>query len=97
MTVAATHAALLLAQGAGRLIRTSTDRGVLAVLDSRLATARYGSFLRASLPPMWPTTDGEVVRSALQRLAAEPAAAPAGAPVEAPVGVPFETAETAEA
>jgi ATP-dependent DNA helicase DinG len=93
MTVAATHAALLLAQGAGRLIRTSTDRGVLAVLDSRLATARYGSFLRASLPPMWPTTDGEVVRSALQRLAAEPAAAPAGAPV----GVPFETAETAEA
>ncbi len=71
MTVAAAHAALLMAQGAGRLIRTSTDRGVLAVLDSRLATARYGPFLRSSLPPMWPTTDGAVVRQALQRLAAE--------------------------
>ena len=43
MQVAATHAALLLAQGAGRLIRTTTDRGVVAVLDPRLATARYGS------------------------------------------------------
>jgi ATP-dependent DNA helicase DinG len=68
MTVAAAHAALLMAQGAGRLIRTSSDRGVLAVLDSRLATARYGPFLRASMPPMWPTTDGAVVRQALQRL-----------------------------
>ena len=57
MPVAATHAALLLAQGSGRLIRTTTDRGVVAVLDPRLVTARYGSFLRASLPPMWPTTD----------------------------------------
>ena len=57
MQVAATHAALLLAQGAGRLIRTTTDRGVVAVLDPRLVTARYGGFLRASLPPMWSTTD----------------------------------------
>ncbi|HEU4676537.1 MAG TPA: ATP-dependent DNA helicase [Motilibacteraceae bacterium] len=70
MTVAATHAALLLAQGAGRLIRTTTDRGVVAVLDPRLVTARYGTFLRASLPPMWMTTDGQVVRKALARLAA---------------------------
>jgi ATP-dependent DNA helicase DinG len=70
MTVAATHAALLLAQGAGRLIRTTTDRGVVAVLDPRLVTARYGAFLRASLPPMWMTTDGQVVRKALARLAA---------------------------
>ncbi|WP_238473597.1 ATP-dependent DNA helicase [Nocardioides cavernaquae] len=68
MSVAATHAALLLAQGAGRLIRTSTDRGIVAVLDPRLATARYGGFLRASLPPMWPTSDGEMVRGALKRL-----------------------------
>ncbi len=43
MQVAATHAALLLAQGSGRLIRTTTDRGVVAVLDPRLVTARYGS------------------------------------------------------
>jgi ATP-dependent DNA helicase DinG len=69
MQVAATHAALLLAQGTGRLIRTTTDRGVVAVLDPRLVTARYGSFLRASLPPMWSTTDRDVVLDALRRLA----------------------------
>lgn len=73
MTVAATHAALLLAQGSGRLIRRGTDRGVVAILDPRLVTARYGSFLAASLPPMWPTTDPGVVRSALARLDAEAA------------------------
>lgn len=69
MSVAATHAALLLAQGAGRLIRTTTDRGVVACLDPRLVTARYGGFLRASLPPMWTTHDPAVVRKALARLA----------------------------
>ncbi len=69
MTVAATAAALLLAQGTGRLLRTMTDRGVVAILDPRLVTARYGSFLRASLPPFWTTTDPEVVRGALRRLA----------------------------
>ena len=69
MAVAATHAALLLAQGAGRLIRTTSDRGVVAVLDPRLVTAGYGGFLRASLPPMWPTTDRDVVLKALARLA----------------------------
>ena len=68
MTVAASHAALLLAQGAGRLIRRSTDRGVVAILDPRIVTARYGSFLAASLPPMWRTTDRETVLSALSRL-----------------------------
>ena len=72
MQVAATHAALLLAQGTGRLIRTTDDRGVVAVLDPRLATARYGSFLKASLPPMWTTTDPQVVRKALARLASGP-------------------------
>jgi ATP-dependent DNA helicase DinG len=68
LSVAATHAALLLAQGAGRLLRSMDDRGVVAVLDSRLATARYAGFLRASLPPFWPTTDAEVVLAALRRL-----------------------------
>ncbi|MCX6397210.1 MAG: ATP-dependent DNA helicase [Propionibacteriales bacterium] len=68
MAVSATHAALLLAQGAGRLIRTTSDKGVVAILDPRLVTARYGSFLRASLPPMWMTTDPAVVRKALTRL-----------------------------
>ncbi|NHC25499.1 ATP-dependent DNA helicase [Nocardioides sp. IC4_145] len=70
MQVAATHAALLMAQGAGRLIRTTADRGVVAVLDPRLATARYGGFLKASLPPMWTTTDPGIVRKALARLSA---------------------------
>ncbi len=68
MAVAASHAALLLAQGAGRLLRRSDDRGVVAVLDSRMATARYGGYLRASLPPFWATTDGAQVRRALERL-----------------------------
>ncbi|SMD24352.1 ATP-dependent DNA helicase [Kibdelosporangium aridum] len=68
LTVAATHAALLLAQGAGRLLRSNDDKGVVAILDSRLATARYGGFLRASLPPFWTTYDQSVVRGALARL-----------------------------
>ena len=71
MAVAASHAALLLAQGAGRLLRGVDDRGVVAVLDSRMATARYGGYLRASLPPFWPTTDAAAVRAALTRLVSE--------------------------
>ncbi len=70
MAVAASHAALLLAQGAGRLLRRSDDRGVVAVLDSRMATARYGGYLRASIPPFWSTTDPSLVRDALRRLRA---------------------------
>ncbi len=68
LSVSATHAALLLAQGAGRLLRGMGDRGVVAVLDPRLATARYGGFLRASLPPFWQTDDREKVLGALRRL-----------------------------
>ncbi|MGJ9424981.1 ATP-dependent DNA helicase [Nesterenkonia halotolerans] len=69
MQVAATHAATRLAQGAGRLIRTSDDKGVLAILDSRLATARYGGFLKRSMPDFWPTVNGDLARGALSRLA----------------------------
>jgi ATP-dependent DNA helicase DinG len=69
MEVSANHAALLLAQGAGRLLRSMDDRGVVAVLDPRLVTKRYGEYLRASLPPFWQTTKPEVVRGALERLA----------------------------
>ncbi|MEO7079755.1 MAG: ATP-dependent DNA helicase, partial [Rhodococcus sp. (in: high G+C Gram-positive bacteria)] len=68
LSVAANHAALLLAQGVGRLLRSVDDRGVVAMLDPRLATARYGGYLRASLPPFWETSDPEVVRKALTRL-----------------------------
>jgi ATP-dependent DNA helicase DinG len=67
-SVSVPRAALLLAQGVGRLIRSSTDRGVVAVLDPRLATARYGDYLRRSLPPFWFTTDGALVRQSLTRL-----------------------------
>lgn len=68
MAVAASHAALLLAQGSGRLLRRVTDRGVVAVLDSRMVTAGYGGYLCASLPPFWQTTDPAQVRAALHRL-----------------------------
>ncbi|WP_314176305.1 ATP-dependent DNA helicase [Streptomyces winkii] len=65
MAVAATHAALLMAQGSGRLVRASGDRGVVAVLDPRLERARYGGFLRASMPDFWYTTDRNQVRRSL--------------------------------
>lgn len=68
MEVSATHAALLLAQGAGRLLRSVGDRGVVAVLDPRLSTARYGTWLAASMPPFWRTTDKKVALGALERL-----------------------------
>jgi ATP-dependent DNA helicase DinG len=51
------RAATLLAQGAGRLIRTATDRGVVAVLDPRLAKAGYRWDLVRALPPMRRTKD----------------------------------------
>jgi ATP-dependent DNA helicase DinG len=75
MAVSATHAALRLAQGAGRLVRRGDDRGVVAILDSRMMTARYAGFLQKSLPPFWPTVDKAMVLAALRRLdetAAEP-------------------------
>ncbi|QGU01393.1 hypothetical protein CKALI_02520 [Corynebacterium kalinowskii] len=71
MEVAATHAALLMAQGAGRLLRHVTDRGVVAVLDNRLVTKRYGSFLRKSMPAFWETTNSDTAKAALKRLVAQ--------------------------
>jgi ATP-dependent DNA helicase DinG len=44
------HAALKLKQGFGRLIRTRQDVGVVVLLDSRIATKRYGPLLLAGLP-----------------------------------------------
>ncbi|HET7303536.1 MAG TPA: ATP-dependent DNA helicase [Segeticoccus sp.] len=81
MAVSATHAALRLAQGAGRLVRRGDDRGVVAFLDSRMMTARYAGFLQRSLPPFWPTTDRTLVLGALQRL---DETAPEPLPVRAP-------------
>lgn len=67
-SVSVPRAALLLAQGVGRLIRSVDDRGVVAILDSRLATKNYGSTLRASLPPLWWTIDKRAVMQSLSRL-----------------------------
>ncbi|MFD3511726.1 ATP-dependent DNA helicase [Streptomyces sp. NPDC058657] len=75
MAVAATHAALLMAQGAGRLVRATGDKGVVAVLDQRLATARYGSYLKASMPDFWFTTDRNQVRRSLAAIDAAAKAA----------------------
>jgi len=51
------QAAISLKQGAGRLIRTETDRGVLMICDPRLAEKPYGKKLWRSLPPMRRTRD----------------------------------------
>jgi ATP-dependent DNA helicase DinG len=68
MQVSLPRAALLLAQGTGRLIRSIDDRGVVAILDSRIVTKRYGSVLLNSMPPFWSTSDGAVIRDSLKRL-----------------------------
>jgi ATP-dependent DNA helicase DinG len=65
------RAGTLLAQGAGRLIRSSEDRGVVAVLDSRLATARYRGALLARVPPMKRTVSRDEVVAFLGRIAAD--------------------------
>lgn len=70
MAVSAHHAAIRMAQGAGRLIRSVNDRGVVAVLDSRVATKRYGGFLMKAMPPMWATQNKTAVTGALARLSA---------------------------
>jgi ATP-dependent DNA helicase DinG len=67
-SISVPKAGLLLAQGVGRLIRGENDKGVVAVLDSRLANAGYAKSLRASLPPFWFTTDKSVVIGSLERL-----------------------------
>ena len=68
-TVDLPRAATLLAQGAGRLIRSTDDRGVVAVLDRRLATAGYRRALLEALPPMPFTTDRQEIRAFLRGIA----------------------------
>lgn len=69
------RAAMMLAQAAGRLIRTSTDRGVVAVLDRRLGTARYRWDIVSALPPMRRTRDRAEVEAFLRTLTADPSPA----------------------
>ncbi|SNU01258.1 ATP-dependent DNA helicase DinG [Ruaniaceae bacterium KH17] len=68
MDVSLQHAALLIAQGSGRLIRTIADRGLVAILDSRVVHQRYGRYILDSMPAFWRTTDPEIARAALTRL-----------------------------
>ncbi len=67
-SVSLPKAALLLAQGVGRLIRSSQDKGMVAVLDPRLVNANYSKRLINSLPPFWLTTDPKEARKSLTRL-----------------------------
>jgi Rad3-related DNA helicases len=73
-------AATSLAQAAGRLIRTSSDKGVVAILDPRLRTKRYGTTLTGSLPPFHPSNDPDAVTAALTRLTGQPPLTPSTRP-----------------
>ena len=64
------EAAVSLKQGAGRLIRTETDRGLLVVCDPRMRTMPYGRRLRAALPPMGVLDDEAQALAWLAELAA---------------------------
>jgi ATP-dependent DNA helicase DinG len=63
------EAAVSLKQGAGRLIRTETDRGLLVVCDPRMRHMPYGGRLRAALPPMTVLADEEQALAWLAELA----------------------------
>lgn len=69
MEVYVADANVKLAQGFGRLIRGMTDRGVVAVFDTRLRSKRYGKEMLLSVPDMGIYSDIDVVTGALQRLA----------------------------
>lgn len=56
-------AAIRLRQGFGRLVRRRTDRGVVAILDPRIANRNYGKIFLDSLPPAFRATEFEAVRS----------------------------------
>ena len=55
-------ATILLKQGLGRLIRSKTDRGILALLDKRILTKGYGGMFLQSLPPTPLTRDFQQIR-----------------------------------
>ena len=69
-------AKIALKQGFGRLIRTRTDRGIVALLDERVHRRGYGKDLLAALPPALRTTELEEVRAFWERARRAPAVAP---------------------
>jgi ATP-dependent DNA helicase DinG len=68
MEIDVPRAATMLAQGIGRLIRSATDKGAVAVLDPRLATARYGPKIVGALPRMRRTRDQDEIVAFLRAL-----------------------------
>lgn len=68
MDVYVAGANVMLAQGVGRLIRHTSDRGVVAILDTRLATKAYGTTMLKSLPQMYATSNRQLVMKSLQNL-----------------------------
>ena len=76
------RAATMLAQACGRLIRTADDRGVVAVLDSRLGTARYRWDIVSALPPMRRTRDRAEVEASCASCARQVRSAIMGEPGE---------------
>jgi len=80
MQVTLPPAAVLLAQGVGRLIRSTEDRGVVVVLDPRLVTARYGEVLLRTLPPFYRAGSLDAVLASLRAIdaSAPPVTPPRG-------------------
>ena len=76
---------MALKQGAGRLIRTETDRGVLVIGDRRLLTRSYGLQLLGSLPPMRRLVDEADMSAALDALVFTGGIGEHAAPVRAQV------------
>jgi ATP-dependent DNA helicase DinG len=74
------EAAVALKQGAGRLIRSESDRGLLVVCDPRMVAMTYGGRLRAALPPMRWLGSEEEASAWLQELADRPSMSAASAP-----------------
>ncbi len=68
MDVYVADANIMLAQGAGRLVRHTEDKGVVAILDTRLLSKPYGRSMLKSLPPMKLFNKKEIVIAALKRL-----------------------------
>lgn len=68
MQVVLPYASHKLSQAAGRLVRSKTDRGVVAIFDTRILTKRYGSSILKSLPQMRVFHNLETVKGALNRL-----------------------------
>ncbi|MGH9038449.1 MAG: helicase C-terminal domain-containing protein, partial [Acidimicrobiia bacterium] len=89
-------AATLLAQGSGRLIRTTTDQGVVAVFDRRLATRSYRATLLATMPPLRRTVDRDQVLAALAGLRDAAAPPDPGVDVGASSNVDLETVTSQE-